>query len=320
MIPGIEALACGPLAVPNEVMAHVVQVESSRNPYAIGVVGGRLLRQPRNLGEAIATVRMLEAGGYNYSIGLAQVNRINFARFGLEDPAIGFEVCNNLAAGAKILSECLQRHDGRWGDAFSCYYSGNARTGYEHGYVQKVFSAMGMAPPVAAEAPAQGGDAIPLVPQGGAVEAPPGAATATLLPPDPRPDVLAARISAPDARRYGDVQRAQPLAASSEQAFVTSGEPAEEAGRPSEAVEAPATANDGGEDVRPVSPEAQLVEAMRRQVAGIDANSRNAALETPATRSPSPERSSSEAAGALTTAASTQQSSNSQLSDNARVF
>ena len=142
MIPGIESLACGPLAVPDDVMAHVVHVESSRNPFAIGVVGGRLLRQPRNLGEAVATVRMLEARGYNYSVGLAQVNRVNFERFGLEAPEAGFDVCNNLAAGATILAECLQRHDGRWGDAFSCYYSGNARTGYEHGYVQKVFDAM----------------------------------------------------------------------------------------------------------------------------------------------------------------------------------
>lgn len=142
MIPGIESLACGPLAVPDDVMAHVVHVESSRNPFAIGVVGGRLLRQPRNLGEAVATVRMLEAHGYNYSVGLAQVNRVNFARFGLDTPEAGFDVCNNLAAGATILAECLQRHEGRWGDAFSCYYSGNARTGYEHGYVQKVFDAM----------------------------------------------------------------------------------------------------------------------------------------------------------------------------------
>ena len=55
MIPGIESLACGPLAVPEDVMAHVVHVESSRNPFAIGVVGGRLLRQPRNLAEAVGS-------------------------------------------------------------------------------------------------------------------------------------------------------------------------------------------------------------------------------------------------------------------------
>ena len=39
---------CGNLHVPPAVMQHVVHVESSFNPYAIGVVKGRLTRQPRN--------------------------------------------------------------------------------------------------------------------------------------------------------------------------------------------------------------------------------------------------------------------------------
>ncbi|MFN7212141.1 MAG: lytic transglycosylase domain-containing protein [Lysobacteraceae bacterium] len=142
MIPGIESLACGPLAVPYEVMEHVVRVESSRNPYAIGVVGGRLERQPRSLGEAVATMRMLEKAGRNYSVGLAQVNRINFEAQGLSSAEQAFDPCANLAAGARILADCLRRHDGRWGDAFSCYYSGNATTGYRHGYVARVFASM----------------------------------------------------------------------------------------------------------------------------------------------------------------------------------
>ena len=64
---------CGNLHVPPAVMQHVVHVESSFNPYAIGVVKGRLTRQPRNLQEALQTVKMLEAGGYNFSVGIAQV-------------------------------------------------------------------------------------------------------------------------------------------------------------------------------------------------------------------------------------------------------
>lgn len=142
MIPGIESLACGPLAVPDDVMAHVVQVESARNPFAIGVVGGRLERQPRTLAEAAATVGMLEREGRNYSVGLAQVNRTHFARLGWSEPERGFDVCGNLRAGAEILADCLQRNEGRWGDAFSCYYSGNPSTGYAHGYVQKVMASM----------------------------------------------------------------------------------------------------------------------------------------------------------------------------------
>jgi hypothetical protein len=56
----MELMNCSSLAVPDDVMQHVVHVESSYNPYAIGVVGGKLARQPRNLAEALATVRMLE--------------------------------------------------------------------------------------------------------------------------------------------------------------------------------------------------------------------------------------------------------------------
>lgn len=53
-------LACGDLAVPMSIMQHVVNVESSGSPYAIGVVNRHLARQPRNLAEALATAKMLE--------------------------------------------------------------------------------------------------------------------------------------------------------------------------------------------------------------------------------------------------------------------
>ena len=145
MLPGIELMGCQDLAVPAEVMQHVVQVESSSNPYAIGVVGGRLVRQPRSLAEALATVRMLEEKGYNFSVGLAQVNRHNLARQGLSDYAQAFQACPNIQAGARILAECHQRAGGDWGKAFSCYYSGNFVTGYRHGYVQKVLDSMAKA-------------------------------------------------------------------------------------------------------------------------------------------------------------------------------
>lgn len=159
MIPGIESLSCGPLAVPDEVMEHVVRVESSFNPFAIGVVGGRLQRQPTNRAEAEATMRALESGGRNYSVGLAQVNRANFARFNLKEPHRAFDACSNLRAGASILAECLERSGGEWGPAFSCYYSGNETTGYEHGYVQKVFASMQMNSPGDSQL-TQGGEAI----------------------------------------------------------------------------------------------------------------------------------------------------------------
>jgi type IV secretion system protein VirB1 len=140
MLPGLEMMGCTDLAVPREVMQHVVRVESSFNPYAIGVVGGRLARQPRNLSEAVSTARMLESRGYNFSLGLAQVNRYNLARYGLDSYERAFQVCPNLQAGSRILAECHGRAGGDWGKAFSCYYSGNFTTGFRHGYVQKVFA------------------------------------------------------------------------------------------------------------------------------------------------------------------------------------
>lgn len=144
---------CPKLAVPLDVMQHVVRVESSFNPYAIGVVGGRLQRQPKSLPEALATVRMLESRGFNFSLGLAQVNRYNLGAYGLDSYEKAFEVCPNLQAGSRILAECLQRSGRDWGKAFSCYYSGNFVTGFRHGYVQKVFASMGRRPSPSLEGP-----------------------------------------------------------------------------------------------------------------------------------------------------------------------
>lgn len=158
MIPGMELMSC-PVAVPASVMHHVVRVESSFNPYAIGVVGGRLLRQPKTLAEALATVRMLEGRGYNFSLGLAQVNRYNLAKYGLDSYEKAFQQCPNLLAGSRILAECHSRSGGDWGKSFSCYYSGNFTTGFRHGYVQKIYASMqgaarsaGLAIPVIAQA------------------------------------------------------------------------------------------------------------------------------------------------------------------------
>lgn len=132
---------CPDLAVPREVMQHVVHVESSRNPFAIGVVGGYLARQPKNLDEALATVRQLKVEGYNFSVGISQVNRYNLAKYGLKTYEQAFEVCPNLQAGSRILRECYDRAQD-WGKAFSCYYSGNFATGFQHGYVQKIFASI----------------------------------------------------------------------------------------------------------------------------------------------------------------------------------
>lgn len=182
MISALAMLACPNLAVPPQLMVHVAMVESQANPFAIGVVGGRLARQPRDAAEAIATARMLEAGGYNFSLGLAQVNRANLARYGLDTYEKAFDICPNLVAGSRILSACYEGAGGAWDKAFSCYYAGDHTTGFRDGYVQKIFASLG-----AGKEPAMGNAAatsIPVLPFPGSTprrapgSTPPGASHA----------------------------------------------------------------------------------------------------------------------------------------------
>jgi type IV secretion system protein VirB1 len=141
-------LACAPLVHPATAHA-LIRVESGRNPHAIGVVAGALVRQPTSQREAIVTAEQLRADGWNYSVGLAQINQRNFDRLGLDNRS-AFDPCNNLAAMQAILMECFERaHRGaaraqdRLHRALSCYYSGNFVTGFAHGYVRKVVRAAG---------------------------------------------------------------------------------------------------------------------------------------------------------------------------------
>lgn len=139
------AQECAP-DVHHALLGRVATVESSGNPFAIGVVGGHLARQPKNLPEALATVKALDAGGWNYSMGLVQVNVHNLARYGQTTESI-FEPCTNLKIGAAILKACYARakpHFAQADDAvraaLSCYYSGDLRRGT--GYAQKVAAAV----------------------------------------------------------------------------------------------------------------------------------------------------------------------------------
>jgi type IV secretion system protein VirB1 len=134
---------CAPSVHP-DTMSRLVRIESSFNPFAIGVVGARLLRQPQSRDAAIATTRWLGSHGYNYSVGLAQINRSNFAAQGL-DETTAFDPCKNLYAASNILSHCYRQALLRTPEAqralraaLSCYQSGNFITGFRVGYVLKL--------------------------------------------------------------------------------------------------------------------------------------------------------------------------------------
>lgn len=147
-------LACAPQVAPSTAQA-LIATESAGKPWAIDVVGGRLARQPRTRAEAQATARTLNASGWNFSVGLGQINARNFQRLGLTlDTA--FEPCTNLTAMQAVLTECMDRastslnrpinmtaHADQTSlrKTLSCYYSGNFVTGFEHGYVRRVVTA-----------------------------------------------------------------------------------------------------------------------------------------------------------------------------------
>ncbi len=143
------ALACAPQVHLSTAQA-LVSVESSFNPWAIGVVGGTLRRQPNNRDEAVATANQLHTDGRNFSVGLGQINVGNFRRLGLNTSS-AFDPCQNLSAMQSVLTECFDRAgltqsradplQSALRKALSCYYSGNFSTGCRHGYVQKVVAA-----------------------------------------------------------------------------------------------------------------------------------------------------------------------------------
>lgn len=154
------AQECAPNVAPHT-LAAIVRVESQFNPYAIGVVGGRLAKQPSSKQEALATVKQLEANGWNFSLGVAQVNRHNLPKYDITYEQ-AFDTCTNLRVGADILQGCFDRASKTRPDpqvalqaALSCYYSGNFTRGFKPdalgkpSYVQKVLSsAQSNVPPI----------------------------------------------------------------------------------------------------------------------------------------------------------------------------
>lgn len=115
-----------------DTLQALVRVESSFNPYAIGVVNG-YVEQPTSLEEATLVAQKLSEQGKNFSLGLGQINVHNLAKLGLDFKTV-FNPCTNLTAASYILSDCYNRASGSEQDALqkalSCYYSGNFKTGF----------------------------------------------------------------------------------------------------------------------------------------------------------------------------------------------
>lgn len=139
----VLAQDCAPWVAP-QTLAAIVKTESSFNPYAIGVNGAKLSRQPANKDEAVVTAQWLIAQGYSVDLGLGQINSFNLRKYSYS-VSDAFDVCKNMALSATILERDYQAAKKRGqGDqaalqtALSAYNTGSTKKGFTNGYVSRV--------------------------------------------------------------------------------------------------------------------------------------------------------------------------------------
>jgi type IV secretion system protein VirB1 len=85
-------------------MMAIVQVESGGNPLAIGDNTTRRSYYPHDRAAAERLAHRLLNAGHLLDVGIAQIDSMNFAAFGVNAHTI-FDPCINLSVGAKILSD-----------------------------------------------------------------------------------------------------------------------------------------------------------------------------------------------------------------------
>lgn len=138
---------CAPAVAPST-MAAIVQVESGGNPLAIGDNTTRRSYYPRDRASAEALARRLLGAGHSLDVGIAQIDSMNFAGFGLSLHSI-FNPCINLSVGARILSDDYAFAARRFGDgqlalrhAIGMYNTGRLNGGAR--YIGRVLAAAGV--------------------------------------------------------------------------------------------------------------------------------------------------------------------------------
>ena len=135
---------CAPAVAPST-MAAIVQVESGGNPLAIGDNTTRRSYYPRDRETAERLARRLLDAGHLLDIGIAQIDSMNFAGFGVTARTI-FDPCKNLSVSARILSGDYAFAARRYGDgqvalrhAIGMYNTGRLNAGAR--YIARVVAA-----------------------------------------------------------------------------------------------------------------------------------------------------------------------------------
>jgi type IV secretion system protein VirB1 len=133
------------LAVAPSTMAAIVQVESGGDPFAIGDNTTRRSYYPHDGATAERLARRLLDAGHLLDLGIAQIDSMNFAGFGVTAHTI-FDPCTNLSVGARILSGDYAFAARRYGDgqvalrqAIGMYNTGRLNAGAR--YIARVVAA-----------------------------------------------------------------------------------------------------------------------------------------------------------------------------------
>jgi type IV secretion system protein VirB1 len=135
---------CAPAVAPSTMMA-IVRVESGGDPLAIGDNTTRRSYYPRDRASAEVLARRLLDAGHLLDVGIAQIDSMNFAGFGVTEHTI-FDPCINVSVGARILSDDYAFAARRFGDgqialrhAIGMYNTGRLNGGAT--YVARVLDA-----------------------------------------------------------------------------------------------------------------------------------------------------------------------------------
>jgi type IV secretion system protein VirB1 len=164
------ASQCAPSVAPETVLA-IIKTESSGEPFALNVNGGRQPARQNSGADAAATAQRYVSAGYSVDLGLGQINSRNMRWLGLTWETV-FDPCTNVAALAHVLTTNYNSvKAGRDPQtalrvALSMYNTGSQTRGFRNGYVAKVVGNAGIAdtgisfaqalPPVAVAPPASG--------------------------------------------------------------------------------------------------------------------------------------------------------------------
>ncbi len=149
MVDAALIQACAPNVAVETVQA-VIRVESDGDALALASnrPGGAVRLHPQDLAEAVNLALQEIHAGYSVDVGLMQVNSKNLRRFNFTI-AQAFAPCNNIRAGAAILSDAYHGATNKHGEgqpalraALSAYNTGDFAAGFTNGYVARYYQQM----------------------------------------------------------------------------------------------------------------------------------------------------------------------------------